>query len=106
MLKILFEPKRVNINIAENGRDGLKILENITPDVIVLDVMMPVMDGYEFIKKIKENPLLREIPVIILSACALMDKINEFMSLGAQDYLVKPFKTSELVDKCMKLLNQ
>lgn len=82
---------------AENGKIGLEMaLENI-PDLILCDVMMPEMDGYEVLAALRENPATRLIPFILLTALAEREKMRKGMELGADDYIVKPFGISELL---------
>ncbi|MDR0839152.1 MAG: response regulator [Oscillospiraceae bacterium] len=75
------------------------LLENVTPDMILLDVEMPEMNGYEAIRKLKENPQLRDIPVIFLTARTDMDSELEGLSLGAIDYVFKPFSAPLLLKR-------
>lgn len=84
---------------AENGQLALDILETAEGpriDVILLDIEMPVMDGYEALARIKSDPRLRELPVIVISAVDALDSIVRCIEMGATDYLPKPFKTSIL----------
>ena len=86
-----------HLSIAEDGEKALKILEKIEPDLILLDVMMPVMDGYETIQEIKKNPQWKDIPVIFLTAKSEKEEIAQGLSYGAVDYITKPFYESELL---------
>jgi diguanylate cyclase (GGDEF)-like protein len=82
----------VEISTATSGRRALKIAEHFPPDLVLLDVMMPEMDGYEVCKAMKADPLLRGIPIIFITALA--DEAAEIkgLELGAVDYISKPFK--------------
>ena len=85
---------------AKNGVEGMKILEKEKPDLILLDIVMPYMDGIEVLKKIKENKELNKIPVILLTNLSQKEKINVGLGLGASDYLIKShFTPSEVMDK-------
>lgn len=77
---------------AKSGRDALKLMESVRPDLVLLDVMMPEMDGFAVCREIKGNPVTEDTPVIFLTA--LGDPINEMAGFeaGAVDYVVKPFK--------------
>ncbi|MDO8557651.1 MAG: response regulator [bacterium] len=78
------------ITLAANGEEGLKALEKETPDLVLLDVLMPKMNGWEALKKIKENPKTKNIPIITLTS--LGDKpadIQKFKDAGVKEYLVK-----------------
>ena len=82
--------------VAINGLEAIELLEEQKPDLILLDIMMPEMDGYEVLKKLKENPDLEHIPVILLSAITDSDSKNKGFSLGAVDYVTKPFEIVEV----------
>src|SRR5512140_3655309 len=75
---------------AENGRDALAQLETVRPDLILLDVMMPEMDGYETCQKIRANPATSTIPVLMLTALASIEQKVKGFESGADDYLAKP----------------
>jgi class 3 adenylate cyclase len=85
------------ISIATNGRQGLEALERIRPDLILLDIMMPEMDGFETCKRIKASTTWREIPVIFLTAKSDTADIVRGFELGAVDYVAKPFNAHELL---------
>jgi len=87
------------ILIAENGREVIKITEDCLPDLILLDIMMPEMDGYETCKILKDNPTTRDIPVIFLTAKNETDDIVKGFHLGAVDYVTKPFNSAELLSR-------
>jgi len=94
------------ISEAENGIDGLEFAQNIEPNLIICDVMMPGMDGCQLCRKIKEDPLTSHIPVIILTARVTTEnKINGLLS-GADDYLFKPYNTTELLVRIKNLILQ
>jgi putative two-component system response regulator len=82
--------------VAINGLDAIELLEDQKPDLILLDIMMPEMDGYEVLSKLKKNPDLEHIPVILLSAITDSDSKNKGFSLGAVDYVTKPFEIIEV----------
>jgi putative two-component system response regulator len=82
--------------VAINGLDAIELLEDQKPDLILLDIMMPEIDGYEVLKKLKGNPDLEHIPVILLSAITDSDSKNKGFSLGAVDYVTKPFEIIEV----------
>jgi len=84
------------IALANNGENALKYLDVKKPDLILLDIMMPDLDGYELCKILKENPKTSEIPIIFLTAKTESEDLVKGFNLGAVDYLVKPFKPEEL----------
>lgn len=77
--------------LAENGMQALKIVQRMKPELIILDIAMPEMDGFEVCQKIKENPLTREIPIIFISAFDEPSDIVKGFEIGCEDYIVKPF---------------
>ncbi|WP_295413914.1 diguanylate cyclase [uncultured Thiodictyon sp.] len=80
------------ISAATNGRAALRLAESCAPDLILLDVMMPEMDGYEACAALKSDPLLKSIPVIFITALADVEDETRGLALGAVDYITKPFK--------------
>jgi two-component system, OmpR family, alkaline phosphatase synthesis response regulator PhoP len=85
------------IQTAANGRIGLAMLEAHHPDLILCDVMMPELDGYGVLTHLRQSPQLQTIPFIFLTAKADRPEMRYGMNLGANDYLTKPFTTSELL---------
>jgi CheY-like chemotaxis protein len=85
------------INVAQDGLQALTAVENVKPDLILLDVMMPNLDGYETCKRLKEDPATHDIPVIFLTAKAETEDLVKGFELGAVDYVTKPFNTTELL---------
>ena len=83
--------------VTTNGNSALSILEKTKPDLILLDVMMPEMDGFETCRRIKMNPNSRDIPVIFLTAKTETDDVLKGFELGAVDYILKPFHANELL---------
>jgi signal transduction histidine kinase/ActR/RegA family two-component response regulator len=87
-----------DVILAENGQAALNILlKGTRPDLIVSDVMMPLMDGYDLVSAVKNNPRFSDIPVILLSARSGEDAMVEGMETGADDYIEKPFSSRELL---------
>ena len=85
-----------HIMIAQNGKSALRRIKHAQPDIILLDVMMPEMDGYEVCQKLKENEATKGIPIIFMTALSeSMNKVKAF-SLGAVDYITKPFQQEEV----------
>ncbi|HRI22136.1 MAG TPA: ATP-binding protein, partial [Panacibacter sp.] len=95
-----------NIVIAGNGREGLQKAISIIPDLIVSDVMMPVMDGVSMTNEIKHNEKTSHIPVIMLTAKAATESKIEGLKIGADDYLIKPFDGIELIVRIQNLIDQ
>ena len=96
-LSTLLKERGYNINIATNGRQGLEVLGRIRPDLILLDIMMPEIDGFETCRRIKASTAWREIPIIFLTAKTDTADIVRGFELGAVDYVAKPFNAHELL---------
>jgi two-component system cell cycle response regulator len=94
-----FRPYDCTLCEAGNGEEGLVVAAREKPDVILLDVTMPVMDGVTMLTKLKEDPALKSIPVIMLTAESGRENVLHIAKLGVRDYLVKPFKEEQLVEK-------
>ncbi len=87
------------IAMADRGKAALEMMENIVPDMILLDIMMPEMDGFEVCRRIKENPKFQDIPIIFLTARHETETIIKGFEAGASDYLTKPFNALELISR-------
>lgn len=90
--------------IAENGRSGLAIAASVIPDLIIVDEMMPIMSGMEMVKRIKQNPRLSSIPIIMLTAKSDNKTENESIKLGIDVFMTKPFEPSALIGRISHLL--
>lgn len=84
---------------AVNGQDGLDSIAQTRPELVLLDVMMPVMDGIEFVEKLKESPDLRTIPVFLLTARGQMEDKKNAYRIGVEDYITKPFSPNEVLER-------
>jgi len=89
---------------AENGVEGLAAAAREKPDLIVLDITMPIMDGVEMLSKLKGEAALKDIPVIMLTAEAGKDNVIKVVKMGIKDYIVKPFESSLLTEKAGKIV--
>src|SRR5665647_964185 len=96
-LKYLLEKNQYNTIIAENGLQALKVLEEITPKVIITDICMPGMDGYELCRKIKELNRTIEIPVILLTSLSNPEDVIEGLECGADNFITKPYSEEYLL---------
>ncbi len=94
MKQILF-PK-YHVLTASNGREALEVIRTFDLDLIVSDVMMPIMDGYELTKAVKDNPDYNHIPIILLTAKTQAKDKEEGLRIGADDYIIKPFRLGDL----------
>ncbi len=107
MLKVVvFRLKQSGYEVitASDGVEGLKKAEEEIPDLILLDVMMPRMDGYAMASKLRELKKTQSIPIIMLTAKSDPDDVTRFHELGAIDYIVKPFDQVVLLEKVKKHL--
>jgi len=93
----ILRQENYNISFAQSGRDALQKANSINFDVILLDIMMPGMDGYEVCEKLKSNPATRQVPVIFLTAKTETENVVRAFELGGADYVTKPFNSRELL---------
>jgi DNA-binding response OmpR family regulator len=105
-LEFLLQRNGYEVHVARNGEEALKLVEATHPDLVLLDVMMPVKSGYDVCKRIRERSDLRHIKIIMLSAKGRDAEVSKGLSMGADVYVTKPFSTRELMDKIMGLLDQ
>ncbi len=108
-LRELISRKLINekfkIEEAIDGEEGLKKLQEAKPDLVLLDLILPGLDGFEVLERIKDNPSTSIIPVLILSNLGQRDEIERGLKLGAVDFLVKAhFTPEEIVDKVKEIL--
>lgn len=99
-----FKPYECTVFEAGNGEEGLAAAAREKPDLIVLDVTMPIMDGVTMLTKLKEDEALKSIPVIMLTAESGRDNVLHIAKLGVRDYLVKPFKEDQLIEKAGRVI--
>ncbi|MFC1854079.1 PleD family two-component system response regulator [candidate division CSSED10-310 bacterium] len=104
LISIVLEDEGYDVITAINGIETIDKTVKEKPDLIVLDIMMPQMDGYEALNKIKENEEIARIPILVITARTI--KIYEKISkgLGAVDHITKPFSPDELLDKIKSIL--
>lgn len=97
LMKEMLEAANYKVIEAVDGADALSLLGKVQPDVILLDMQMPVMDGRETIRRIRENPDWRHLPVIACTAFAMMGAREDILRLGFSGYLSKPVSMAELL---------
>ena len=94
----------VSVSEAENGEVGLKKAEEDQPDVILLDLIMPEMDGITTLRELRKNPSTQEMPVIFMNSKGMFDEFEETKKLGALAVITKPFDPEKLADQIRKIL--
>ena len=95
----------MDTQVAENGRIGVEKIKEFKPDVVLLDILMPEMDGFEVLKTVKSDPELKDIPIIILSNLGQEDHIQKGLALGAIGFIVKSqYTPSKVVEKIKQAL--
>lgn len=101
LLEFTFENKGFDVAVADDGADALDYLEGADslPDVIVLDILMPVIDGMEFLRRRAQDDTLASIPTVILTGLDDEDTLAEAYELGADDYVTKPFSPNALITR-------
>jgi DNA-binding response OmpR family regulator len=103
-LEYTFKKQDFEVFIARDGSEALQILENNIPDVVLLDIMMPNVDGYQTLKYIKETDSLTNTKVVFLTAKNKASDIEKGLKLGADKYLTKPFSVKKIVSEILELL--
>ena len=104
LLEIKLRNSGYEVVTAEDGEAALKQTLALLPDLVVLDIMMPAMTGFEVLAALKQNPSTSSIPIILVSAQSNEENILKGLRLGANDYMVKPFSPHELVARVKTLL--
>lgn len=100
-----FAPYEVQVVLASNGSEALEVASRENPDVILLDVTMPVMDGVECLSRLKADPLLKDIPVIMLTAEAGKENVLKIAKMGVRDYIVKPFTEAGVIERVTRIVD-
>ncbi len=100
----ILELTGLNVITSDNGNSGIAMAIDSQPDIILCDIMMPGLDGYEVIKLLKDNPATASIPFIYVTASGEKSEIKMAMELGASGYIRKPFDAKELTQTIDKLL--
>lgn len=104
IVKKAFKPYNCELYEGENGVEGLAIAAKESPDLIILDITMPVMTGIEMLSKLKAENDLKDIPVIMLTAESGKENVMQIVKMGVKDYIVKPFKGEQLIERAKNIL--
>ena len=91
---------------AQDGQSAIQTLTNFIPDLIILDLMMPNMNGYEFLQKIRRDENTNKVPVLILTGLKTVEDEIKGLQTGADDYLTKPINMDVLISRCKKLIRR
>jgi DNA-binding response OmpR family regulator len=105
-LEFLMKQKGYVVKVANTGEDALAAIGDFGPDLILLDVMMPRMSGYDLCQRVRENPEWQAIRIIMLSAKGRDIEVTKGMAVGADAYVTKPFSTKDLIAKVQELLGE
>ncbi|MDO8499377.1 MAG: response regulator [bacterium] len=101
-----FEMEGFKVTVSDNGEKGLADIKKKKPDIIMLDILLPKLDGFAVLQQLKADKEAANIPVILLTNLGQKDDVKKGLEMGAVDYLIKAhFKPSEVVDKIRKTLN-
>ena len=104
-LEYAFKKQHFEVYIARDGSEALQILNNNIPDVVLLDIMMPNVDGYQTLEYIKKSDLLKNTKVVFLTAKNKASDIEKGLKLGVDKYLTKPFSVKKIVSEILGLLS-
>jgi DNA-binding response OmpR family regulator len=105
-LEFLMKQKGYVVKVVGNGRDALAAIGEFAPDLVLLDVMMPLLSGYELCQKVRENPAWAGIRIVMLSAKGRDVEVTKGIAVGADAYVTKPFSTKDLLAKVADLLGE
>lgn len=105
-VKYILERKGYRVACGKNGREALKLVEEQIPDLVISDIIMPEMDGYELCKSIKTNNDLKNVPVILLTSLADTEDVLKGLECGADNYIIKPFSDEHLISRIRSSLTE
>jgi len=103
-LEYVMQSAGFEVAVAYDGEEALEKVAETAPALVILDLMMPKLDGFEVCEKIRQNPLWKDIRIIILTAKGRDIERKKGMSLGADDYMTKPFSTRDILNRVKELL--
>lgn len=103
-LQFLMEQGGYEVHIAYDGRQAMEIIRGVKPDLILLDIMLPGLDGFEICRMVREHPELQSIRIIMVTAMGREVNVQKGLALGADAYIVKPFSNRQIVEKVEELL--
>lgn len=104
LLEAILDEKGYKIETALNAKEAYTLIEKNTPDLILLDLLMPKISGFDFLQEIRKNEITKTTPVIVVSALTDEENIDKIMAMGAIDFVKKPIDLQYLVDKVEAVL--
>ena len=104
LLRLLLEREDYQVITAFDGQDGLKKIHKEQPELIVLDLDMPIVNGWELTKQIKADRKIKDIPIVVVTAHVLPGDEHQILDLGCDGYVLKPFKAADFVEEIIKFL--
>lgn len=105
VLRMVLETQGIQALGALSGLNGLLMTKKELPDVVLLDIMMPDMDGFEVCRRMRQDPATKDIPVVLVSARTDLEHIEKGALFGAQGYISKPFHMSTLIEKIYEVID-
>ena len=106
LLRLMLEPAGFRVSGADDGFEALRLIEENKPDVMILDVMMPDMDGIEVCRTIRENAKTADLPIIMFSGKTHLNAVQEGLDAGANRYLAKPMSRMDLIQNLREVLSE
>ncbi|NIA29517.1 MAG: response regulator [Actinobacteria bacterium] len=104
LLSYIFEKKGFEVYQADNGRDGLSLAKQIKPDLIFIDVMMPITNGFQVCKELRNDPVFRNVFIFILTGRGQIQDAKKGLECGADEYIIKPFDPVKVIRRVKQLL--
>jgi DNA-binding response OmpR family regulator len=105
-LEFLMKQKGYAVKVVQSGEEALRAVGDFAPDLILLDVMMPRMSGYDLCQRVRENPAWQGIKIVMLSAKGRDIEVTKGLAVGADAYVTKPFSTKDLIARVQELLGE
>ena len=104
LVRLLLEREGYQVVVSFDGREGLELARAEKPDLIALDLDMPILDGWEFLRQAKSDPDIQDIPVVVVTAHLMPGERNRVIEAGGAGYVSKPFKVNVLVEEIQRCL--
>ena len=105
-LEFLMKKANYDVRVARDGEEALRAVEERVPDLVLLDVMMPKLDGFSVCQTIRDNPDWKDVKIVILTARGRDIEREKGLALGADDYITKPFSTRDVVERVRQYLDE